>query len=321
MKKIFFIYSLITLLTIAGCAHKKCGKIKYNSCSRSYSLIEKEVDFNYQGNVTIFVHGTLPPVIAPLIRILDTPFGFFPATCLSDRFILSRIPYILERADSEEFPLETHYLFGWCGDLTFKAREEAAEELYYYLKKFKGKITVIGHSHGGNVALELAHAALKHGDTDFVIDRLILLACPIQKMTSGYASSPVFKKVFNIYSRTDSTQILDPQGAYRASKELKNNGIEVPFFSERELPDSPNITQARILMKGSNLAHMDFIRPGFLKRLPEIIRMLDRLPGGCSRHTINTVRWCSGSPYLAKLCVNRFGRKHYVRIEQGEMVE
>jgi len=54
------------------------------------------------------------------------------------------------------------------------------------------KVTLISHSHGGNVALNLAAIAEK--ESPLSIERLILLACPVQQETAALVDAPMFKK-------------------------------------------------------------------------------------------------------------------------------
>ena len=109
------------------------------------------------------------------------------------------------------------YTFGWNGKLSQRKRLMAANDLYKQLLKEKqdlkqkyGKIEVIviGHSHGGNVALNLARVE----DTQkqhLLIDKLVLLGTPIQSETAGYVNATCFKKIYNFYSKGDLVQTID----------------------------------------------------------------------------------------------------------------
>jgi hypothetical protein len=111
------------------------------------------------------------------------------------------------------------YTFGWSGRLSRWEREKAAFNLYEQLKQEiirlqkkhsteNIKIEIVAHSHGGNVALNLAQVEEK-GGSNLCIDRLVLLGTPIQNETHAFVESHVFKKVFNIYSTGDYIQIFD----------------------------------------------------------------------------------------------------------------
>ncbi len=111
----------------------------------------------------------------------------------------------------------SYYTFGWSGRLNQRHRQEAAELLYTQLvaeqellKKRFGNVQIIllGHSHGGNVALNLAHAEQLH-KKNLSIEKLIMLGTPVQTETSHYAAQSCFKKVYNFYSKGDAIQTLD----------------------------------------------------------------------------------------------------------------
>jgi hypothetical protein len=107
------------------------------------------------------------------------------------------------------------YTFGWNGRLSHKKRVTAAHELYCQLinelKRLNPKntsIILIGHSHGGNVILNLAQAEETYKQ-HLVIDKAILLGMPVQSETQSLIASPVFKSVYNCYSNGDGIQRLD----------------------------------------------------------------------------------------------------------------
>lgn len=223
-------------------------------------------------NITVFVHGTLPPVLNHLIHALDCPLGLTKADQLNPKFIQSRIPFVLSKTDSNVFPLEHFYIFGWSGNLSLSERRKAAHGLYHELKKLHGTITLICHSHGCNVALNLALIAQNHKDTNFAIDTLIFLAGPVQEITKNYVHAPIFKKVFSFYSLSDLTQIADPQGLYHKQKDT-----ELSFFSERLWPDGSHIMQTQVCFGKKDLWHTHFIMERFLKHLPHALEKLIEL--------------------------------------------
>lgn len=226
--------------------------------------------------LTVFIHGTLPQtLIRGLLSKYDLGRGLFNAQQLGNtRWFLGKIGWWLHEGDPVQFPLETTYLYGWTGALNFQAREQEAEALYLMLRNYPGPITVIGHSHGGNVGLLLAKAAQNHHDTTFRIDRLVLLATPIQAVTMQYINSPVFRQIYSLYAASDMIQILDPQKMYRYTKALEQTHL-VPFFSDRVIEIRyPHLIQARISTGRIGPSHMSFIMPAFLHRLGEIFDVL-----------------------------------------------
>lgn len=105
------------------------------------------------------------------------------------------------------------YTFGWSGRLSQKKRLQAAYDLYTQLmrevQKFSvTKITLFGHSHGGNVVLNLARAEEKFHQ-NLIIDKAILLGTPIQSETQSLLESPIFTSIYNCYSHGDKIQKID----------------------------------------------------------------------------------------------------------------
>ena len=113
------------------------------------------------------------------------------------------------------------YAFGWDGRLSRRHRRRAAYKLYdaLMLERTKLAIThnclpdqiaiqVFGHSHGGNVALLLAHV---HNEKkqNLTIKQLVLMGTPIQQETMDFVCDPLFKSVINIYSMGDIVQTGD----------------------------------------------------------------------------------------------------------------
>jgi len=107
------------------------------------------------------------------------------------------------------------YTFGWSGRLNHKKRVQAAHELYQQLvteaKKIEAspvKIILFGHSHGGNVVLNLARAEETYHQK-LVIDKTILLGTPIQSETRALLANPMFTSIYNCYSHGDNIQKID----------------------------------------------------------------------------------------------------------------
>lgn len=257
-----------------------CNKIILcNKKLKENAIIDQEK------KITIFIHGTLF-ALTPLIHWLDCPFGLNLATNQTSKYFIGKIPFILNKMDNNEFPLETFYLYGWSGKLNIDKRLQAAKELYNKIKKLKGKITIIGHSHGCNVAINLAAIALEEGDKEFKIDRLILIAPPVQKIYSFLLSSEIFKKIYSFYSTSDFIQILDPQKKYFHTRKLN---IPIPFFSERIFDPQPNLIQSKIVINKRGPSHLDLMLERFLKHLPRILKDLEALEHktDCQNFTIH----------------------------------
>jgi hypothetical protein len=112
-----------------------------------------------------------------------------------------------------------YYTFGWSGLLSHIERRKEAHVLYNALhtelRKLKKTyweskihIRLICYSHGGSVALQLADIE-KRQEKNLIVDELLLIGTPIQPETSLCVHSPVFKKIYNFYSRKDFIQKMD----------------------------------------------------------------------------------------------------------------
>lgn len=225
--------------------------------------------------ITIWIHGTFFFEKKYLPSFFYCKDGLNLATNLPKSYYHRTIAETISAADPEEFPLETFYLFGWSGKLSRNARKKAAEKLATDLKeittiykKIYGitpSIKIITHSHGGNVALNLA--SIPHYAID--IEKLILLGCPVQKESEAYIKSPLFKSAISLFSHLDLLQRLDPQGLSKK--------IERPFFSKRTFTPQTRITQAQINTGNRGLLHIEFMLKPFLRMLPSIIHYLTQL--------------------------------------------
>lgn len=105
-----------------------------------------------------------------------------------------------------------YYMFNWNGLLLESERKNSALDLYQEIKALQNKntkIILVGYSHGGNIALELASIAAKKKDTNFVIDLLVLLASPLNYISQINAHSYIFEMIYNFYSSYDMLQIAD----------------------------------------------------------------------------------------------------------------
>lgn len=124
---------------------------------------------------------------------------------------------ILNNISTTEYRDASFYTFGWDGKLSNQSRVDCAKKLYKSLfdeiQKLKASykkinITILAHSHGGNVALNLVNA-YNELKSDLIIDNLILIGTPIQSETSQFILSPIFKKIYNFYSNNDMVQVID----------------------------------------------------------------------------------------------------------------
>lgn len=273
----------IGLLTIL-CTSCKRPKLEKRKVYTAESYFESKERKSHKPMITVWIHGTrlFKTIANPLDEYIHAapPTGLTPVTNLSDWHRILGIAKALVAADPSRFDLDSFYAFGWSGDLRFDEREAAARKLYQELKQliasrknwFFGqtpKIRLITHSHGSNVALNLAK--MKEPHDGFVIDEAIFLAGPVQRETKEHVKSPVFKKIYSLYSTLDSIQIMDPQGMYKTEHNKKRHVL----FSQRRLPADKKMRQAKIKINGHGLPHIGFILKGFIRLIPTILDELD----------------------------------------------
>ena len=242
--------------------------------------------------ITIFIHGTLPPdalLHIPMVqRFFRCPKGLTPLTSLTDSYTKDILTMLCNK-HPKEFPEEHCYTFGWSGTLKHKARKEAANTLYSCLAKLKNNdenvlISLLTHSHGGNVALCLKYVCEENGNPEQIsIEELILLACPVQRESLNAHNDTLFKQIYSLHSHHDMLQILDPQGVHTFLDNLKNFGIEFTMnnlkqlgrlFSERHFPADSKVKQLNVQYARRELFHIEFLLPHFMKELPSLIAEL-----------------------------------------------
>lgn len=252
------------------------------------SILATHINLAEEKKITIWVPGTMIPPVPQIIREshFHLNFGLTPIyDYLQNRTITTNAPLslvniakTLHKSSPLTFSLEHYYVFGWSGKPSFAEREHAANILYTDVIKLKEEyiasygdapfIRMISHSHGGNVVLNLA--PLCNDNHDFYIDEIILLACPVQKKTKTFITSPCFKKIYAFYSNADIIQIIDPQRLYRENRDTKK------FFSQRKFKGLKNLYQAQVQMNEKSIGHIDFISTHFLRHLYNLCNQIEQ---------------------------------------------
>ncbi|NBP01708.1 MAG: hypothetical protein EBU90_16540 [Proteobacteria bacterium] len=238
--------------------------------------------------ITVFVHGThrfaqlVPKAIKPLYNRFHYEPGLRHISQAPECYCYRRFLASIAKYGNNYFPQEHCYLFGWSGTLSHEARVKAAEELHEGLmflhKKYQRyELTLITHSHGGNVVLNLA--GLDH-KKPYQIDRLILIACPVQEVTKNFVFDPLFKEIYAPYSKWDSFQVLDPQGAVPRRRYVRCIFTQsarcthlqfIPLFSERRFPADSKVKHISVIRWFRPLSHVEFLFPSFTKKLEQML--------------------------------------------------
>lgn len=231
-------------------------------------------DVTQTPRITIWIHGTKSmSFISDFVHAVPYT-GLKHINKLSSIYRIKSVIKSLAQAAPQRFPLEHFYAYGWSGKLCFKKRQLEAEKLYLtitaliaeYQKEYgtTPHITLITHSHGGNVALNLATITDK--DPSLRVE-LILLACPVQHETKELVHSQLFERIYSFYSPADLMQIIDPQGLYTT----KTNTTMHFELSERIFPSHASLRQIQLEINGEGVSHLGFILNQTIKALPMIL--------------------------------------------------
>jgi hypothetical protein len=245
--------------------------------------------------ITLFIHGTLfsPARMTPFYELFYTPRGLTSVIDVPSKYRIKHILYDICEKDPDNFNLFHTYTFGWSGKLNNKVRKKASLDLFYALKKCIATyekeynkqtfIRIIGHSHGGNVALYLGYYADQKKFCNIAIDELILLACPVQKATLHYTQSSLFKQIYSFHSESDMIQVADPQGLWLSQDIFKEQNVSphsihqsYPFFSQRHFSPQKNLININVTLNNHHLFHIDFILRDFLIMLPDALHTLKK---------------------------------------------
>lgn len=268
------------IFLFSGCVHRASNhhKVYVVPQNKQVSWLETYIDVPpAPPPINIWIHGTLFfPFNYFFKDFFYCPPGLTHVTDLKPHYPMRKKAQALTQYDPYNFNPHTFYLFGWCGSLSFEKRIHWARILYTELKKivaeYKEKydvqpvIRIFAHSHGGNVALNLAK--LKQPEDEIIIDQLILMGTPVQAQTKKYINHPIFKKIYALYSQLDLLQVADPQGLYY-------QGNTAPFFSKRRFDTHDKLHQVKIKINGRAPFHTEFTSPRFLQYIPDIINTID----------------------------------------------
>lgn len=276
MKKITLLLSI--MFPLANCSHKKM--IKKTVTIHASAKVPKVVPTPTAPRITVWVHGTkgLGSISDHIHATSHQGLAHYATVPRSYR--IGAVMKSLIDADSLQFPSEHFYIFGWSGKRNFDERLAESKKLYMALRllidEYQTKygicpqLTLITHSHGGNVALNLS--CFHNQDKPLAISQLILLACPVQHETEHLIAHSMFEKVYSLYSTSDMIQVLDPQGMYLTPHNKKRH-LEL---SNRQFPIYPQVRQVKLKINGHGIMHIGFITNKFIKMLPFIIHEIEQ---------------------------------------------
>ena len=278
---------VVLALTQSGCLHLPPYRIKRKKIiipQTEYTVHNAPITHaDRHPTVTIWIHGTrlIPnPVFHAYVY---SPPGLNPVTVLDSSYHLRQVADAIVHADPINYPLDHFYIFGWSGKLSAEERTSAAQFLYQELVRLKTiyqemhgitpRLRIITHSHGGNIALQLAR--LQQPEDHMTIDELILLACPVQKNTMDHVHDPLFKQVYSLYSSLDIFQVLAPQFCYRVQRKKGNKQywqLKMPLFSSRKFEPHEKLAQIKVKVNGRAISHTKFTSTSFTRTLPTVVK-------------------------------------------------
>lgn len=240
--------------------------------------------------LNIWIHGTAHPVTM-CKKAWYREFGedkLLKFADLRPNGEAYRTARALNQGNMQDFALPDFHFFRWTGLLDYKKREKASMALYHALKKEiqaiflktgqKPFVTIITHSHGGNIALNLAQIN-EQNEGDLQVDRLILLACPVQDRTAKWSEHHTFNKIYAFYSSMDMIQVLAINNLKLAGRRFGKN--------------NDKITHVKTSWKHYGLMHNDFKGEYFVAKLPGALKQID--------YHINLSKWSRHHDYFLKL--------------------
>lgn len=133
-----------------------------------------------------------------------------------------------------------YYTFGWSGLLSGRIRYLEASHLYelllqelkkYHANNIFPKIRILAYSHGGNVIINLGNVHKAVNAPEAHIDELYLIGVPLVAEAYEPITSPLFKKIYHIYSYGDRVQPIDclSGGLSLSSRTFESHGsFKVP---------------------------------------------------------------------------------------------
>jgi hypothetical protein len=176
-----------------------------------------------------------------------------------------------------------YYSFGWSGLLSHKKRVEAAQILYRQLidlrdqyKKEYGylpEITLVAHSHGGNVAKLLAQVEQEQNNK-LRIKHLVMYGTPMQSETASLVHNNVIETCILCYSDGDNVQGNDVFSSKdRSSKKRISDLVSMSAVNS----DDQRRVDVRLIFNENPtiIGHMNM---WFMGRAEKLSHSLDPLP-------------------------------------------
>lgn len=257
--------------------------------------------------ITVYVHGTQTSTGLKLLNkfckhvIYGQP-GIHHISELPKNALFWQDVEMLHNKSGGRFDREHFYTFGWSGKLSFKVREQEGlclyQELQALVKAYREKygycpkLRIMTFSHGGNVALNMVrHLPFFAGEQIYL--ELLLIACPVQKITEPFIQHPAINHIYTIASSRDLLQVVD---WYK-------------YKNKRYFPDrffhvtQQNCTQIKVNINDRGLGHLDLLR-SFMYHLPSVLDMADNASRKNNLTSLKPIAPCS-KIHALKLCTQK----------------
>lgn len=305
---------LSIIIVLPGCTHRSNIIVK----KIKVGLQKEQTDISDHVHIqpppiTVWIHGTMFLKKPFFHEIFQKDASLNLAIYANKKFYSHQIAEALYMQDPAQYPLETAYAFAWSGMLSAAARLDAAKKLYNQLITLIDKyvlrwnvypqIRIIAHSHGGNVALNLALVE-KIYQRGLKINTLLLLACPVQKETMPYAASNIFEHMYSLYSALDIVQVIAPQ-----------QGVSKVPFSKRIFPIDLKVLQAQVKINGRAIFHTDFTSKYFVQSIPSILSELYMLEAHYGAYIMKKIVFC------ISVCKQKISKHSSVRARKRYLVK
>ncbi len=240
-----------------------------------FSLLFVQVSLCALPPITVYVHGSQHATKLLSKNIWYCHRGLHHISELPAESLFVKDAQLLCKSGDLRFKLDHYYTFGWSGKIDFTVRQKAGHELYEAIKNVLTKyyeqfgqypvLRIITHSHGGNVALCMLQELPFFEGCNIELE-LVLLACPVQKVTENLINHPGISRSYVLYSTFDLIQKLDFY-QYEGKR----------YWPARtfEAAESSNCFQVLVKVNGKRLAHTDFCH-SVVRHIPEIICAVDQ---------------------------------------------
>ncbi|MBI2353167.1 hypothetical protein HYV11_02915 [Candidatus Dependentiae bacterium] len=223
--------------------------------------------------ITIYIHGSQNATKLLSKNIWYCKKGLHHISALPESSLFVKDAQTLQAIDKNRFNLDHYYIFGWSGKIDFDIRKEEGISLYkaiksllhhYYQKDYSyPMIRIISHSHGGNVALHLIEEVVSSHEQNMKFE-MILMACPVQKITESFINHSSIIRSIILYSTFDLIQRLDFY-TYEGKR----------YWPKRTFQTgAKNCYQILLKVNQKRLAHTDFCH-SVVRYIPEILEKID----------------------------------------------